>query len=135
MNDQLVRFKKINGSSTALKPDNTFQYSYFDYHLDIDTFQLEARKNIESQIKQEGLLISERLDMVYYSIIPWVSFTSFQHARKTGNEDFIPRIVFGKTKQNEGKLMLPVSVEVNHCLVDGLHVGHFFEVYQQHLNC
>jgi chloramphenicol O-acetyltransferase type A len=29
---------------------------------------------------------------------------------------------------------MPVSVEVHHALVDGIHVGRFFEIYQGYLD-
>jgi chloramphenicol O-acetyltransferase type A len=29
--------------------------------------------------------------------------------------------------------MMPVSVEVHHALMDGLHVGRYFESFQSHL--
>ena len=131
MDNRLVNYHTINGSSTALKKNNTFQYCYFDFKTQLDTFHEGARENIQKQLKQEGLLLSSRLDMVYYSIIPWVSFTSFQHARAVGGFDSIPRIVFGKSKKNNGRHIMPVSVEVNHALLDGVHVGQFFEEFSQ----
>jgi chloramphenicol O-acetyltransferase type A len=57
--------------------------------------------------------------------LPWISFTSFSHARNWGREDSVPKIAFGRfTKENE-RTLLPMSVEVHHALVDGLHVGRF----------
>ena len=37
-----------------------------------------------------------RLDLIYYSVIPWVSFTSFKHASRLDPTRSVPRIVFGK---------------------------------------
>lgn len=131
MDDQLVNYHIINGSCTALKANKTFQYCYFDFHRDFNKFQTATQQNIQEQVKQEGLLLSPRLDMVYYSVIPWVSFSSFQHARSLGGKDSIPRIVFGKSKKVNNRLMMPISVEVNHALLDGLHVGRFFDEFAQ----
>jgi chloramphenicol O-acetyltransferase type A len=57
--------------------------------------------------------------------LPWVSFTSFSHARNWRQQDSIPRIAFGKFIEENDRILLPISVEVHHALVDGLHVGRF----------
>jgi chloramphenicol O-acetyltransferase type A len=67
-------------------------------------------------------------------VIPWVAFTSFAHARRHGTEDSVPKIVFGKRHERGGRHRMPVSVEVHHALVDGLHVGRFFEGFQERLD-
>ena len=67
-------------------------------------------------------------------MIPWISFTSFAHARKPGKEDSVPKIVFGKYTQKNDLTKTPVSVEVHHSLMDGIHVGKFFELFQVYLN-
>lgn len=134
VDDKVLHYHTINGSSTALRPNETFQYCYFDYMEDIQDFETAAQKNIAEQIQSEGLLLSNRKDMIYYSCIPWVSFSSFQHARSFDNGDSIPRIVFGKAQKVQEHRTMPVSVEVNHALVDGLHVGRFFEQFSQEIS-
>ena len=69
-------------------------------------------------------------DLIYYSIIPWVHFTGFTHARRLGTGDSIPKIVFGKHSQKSGSRLMPVSVEVHHALLDGLDVARFYERFQ-----
>jgi chloramphenicol O-acetyltransferase type A len=54
-----------------------------------------------------------------------VSFTSFAHARTPGRGESIPRIAFGKFLRDRDRIHLPISVEVHHALMDGLHVGRF----------
>ena len=55
-----------------------------------------------------------------------MSFTSFSHARNWGREDSVPKIAFGKFVKETDRVLLPISVEVHHALVDGVHVGRFF---------
>ena len=40
-------------------------------------------------------------------------------------DDAIPRIAWGKYREENGRLVLGMSLEVNHRLVDGLHIGLF----------
>lgn len=68
----------------------------------------------------------ERDDYLFMSSIPWVSFTSFQHAMSYHPSDSVPRITWGKYFKEAEKIMMPVSVQVHHALVDGRHVGQYF---------
>ncbi|MCB0574850.1 MAG: hypothetical protein KDC61_09825 [Saprospiraceae bacterium] len=43
----------------------------------------------------------------------------------------MPKIVFGKYFASGDRLLMPVSVEVHHALMDGLHAGRFFGRFQQ----
>jgi chloramphenicol O-acetyltransferase type A len=66
-----------------------------------------------------------RDDMIHFTTLPWVSFTSFSHARNWGREDSVPKIAFGKFMKVNERTLLPFSVEVHHALMDGLHVGRY----------
>ena len=77
---------------------------------------------------------SDRFDLIYYSVIPWVSFTSFKHASRLDKGQTIPRVVFGKVFTNNGRMLMPLSVEANHTIMDGFHVGKFFTRFQEALD-
>ena len=72
--------------------------------------------------------------MVQYSVLPWLSFTSNSHARQLSHSDSVPKITFGKLERVEEKLKMPMSVHVNHALMDGYHVGQYVEYFQKLLN-
>jgi len=116
----------INGGTTVLLPNESFAYAYFDYQLDFEKFVGEAGRAVDNIRTGSGSLKpTMRDDVIYFTTLPWISFTSFAHARNKGRGESVPRIVFGKfTKENE-RLLLPISVEVHHALMDGLHVGRF----------
>ncbi len=124
----------ISGGSTVLNDDETFSYCYFDYFDSFKEFSNNASTILS--LSRSGKLNTqeERSDLIYYSIIPWVSFTSFTHAVSSVKGTSIPKIVFGKYF-TEGKVVkMPVSVEVHHALMDGLHVGKFFNQFQNSLD-
>ena len=77
---------------------------------------------------------TDRIDLVYYSVIPWVAFTSFKHASRSDRDQTVPRIVFGRKFRDGDRIRMPVSVEVNHAIMDGLHVGRYFERLQETLD-
>lgn len=42
--------------------------------------------------------------------------------------------VFGKLFKDSDRMLMPLSVEANHTIMDGFHVGKFFTCYQDSLN-
>jgi chloramphenicol O-acetyltransferase type A len=126
-NGRVVIHEVIHGGTTVLMPNETFSFSYFDYHEDFRVFAIEAARAIEAVRSGDGAF-SPRDDhhaVIHFTTLPWVSFTSFSHARNWGREDSVPKIAFGKFKQENDRVLLPISVEVHHALMDGLHVGRF----------
>lgn len=128
----VIEYDRIHASATVLKEDETFSFCYFDYHSDFKQFYLNARKQIEKckngEQKFDGR--NNDHDMIHYSTIPWISFTSFTNPRNYSNKDSIPKIVFGKYHETEGQYKLPVSVEVHHAMMDGIHVGKYLTAFQ-----
>jgi len=127
----------IHGGSTMLLPNETFAFAYFDYHPHYAEFAAAAEVEIE-RVKDGSGDLEPRDgddDLIHYTVLPWVSLTSFSHARRHDPADSVPKMVFGRYRRSaEGRYLMPVSVEVHHALVDGLHVGRFFERFQANLD-
>lgn len=124
--------ERIHGGSTILRSDETFGFGYFEFVDDFTEFQARGRAVIAEVKNPDGKLDpqEQRDDLMHYSVLPWIRFTSFAHARKTSGTDSIPKIVFGKRFKRAGDVWMPISVEVHHALVDGLHVGRFLESFE-----
>ena len=133
--DKVIVFDKINCGSTVLNKDETFSFSYFKYFDEFYPFNQNALLVLDHNKNNDGKLHPHtgQDDTIHYSVIPWINFTSFKHARKLDKNDSIPKIVMGKFQKEGGKLNMPLSVEVHHALVDGIHVGKYFELFQNYL--
>jgi chloramphenicol O-acetyltransferase type A len=132
----VIEFDQIYVGSTILKEDDSFAFCYFDYQNKFSQFNKEAQVNI-NKIKSavdDFAPREQELGLVHYSTIPWISFSSFSHARNFKNDDSIPKIVFGKYYETNGRVKMPVSVEVHHALMDGLHVGKYYSNLQKMLD-
>ncbi len=130
--DEVLCFGKVHCGSTILYDDNSFGFCYFEYVDELHAFCQNGQQEIENQKQQRGMdPRDDRLDMLHFSIIPWIRFTGFQHARRLRHADSIPKIVFGKYAQLEGRYRMPLSVEVHHALMDGYHVGQYFKEIQK----
>jgi chloramphenicol O-acetyltransferase type A len=48
--------------------------------------------------------------------------------------DSIPRISWGKYFRDDNLIKMPLSVQVHHALMDGFHVGRYFQQVQKYLD-
>lgn len=123
------RHDRIDGGSTVLRSDDTFGFAYFELADDYATFEARAREILD-RARVAGAPLDpadDRDDLVHLSVLPWVPFTSISHPRRHTTLDSVPKVVFGKHFERDGERRLPVSVEVHHALMDGLHVARFLE--------
>jgi len=116
----------IHGGTTVLLPNENFTLAYFDYDENFEKFISEADRAVKEVLSGDGAFRPNPSDdRIHFTALPWVSFTSFSHARNWRREDSIPKIAFGKFIRENGRTLLPFSVEVHHALMDGLHVGRY----------
>ena len=132
VDNKLVRFDEIHATQTILNDDETFSFCYFENKPDVFEYNTAGRAALEKYKALKTFDVeTDRLDMIYYSVIPWVSFTSFKHASRIDKTQTVPRIVFGKIFDDDSVKKMPVSVEANHAMMDGLHVGKYFNLFQE----
>ena len=133
--EKVVEFDRVEASQTILNDDNTFSFCYFPWRDTIEEFvdSGKAARAKYGAMRSYDVEVA-RLDLIYYSVIPWVSFTSFKHANSGDNRQTVPRMVFGKMFEQGKTRLMPFSVEGHHCLMDGYHVGKYFEFFQSKLN-
>ncbi|MEO5857577.1 MAG: chloramphenicol acetyltransferase [Pyrinomonadaceae bacterium] len=133
--EKVVEFDQVEATQTILNDDDTFSFCYFPMKDTLDAF---VSSGIESREKYRALrtfdVEKDRIDMIYYSVIPWVSFTSFKHANSGDDRQSVPRMVFGKMFSDGERRLMPFSVEAHHALMDGYHVGRYFKLIQEKLD-
>lgn len=116
----------VHGGTIVLQPNESFNFAYFDYQEDFGKFIREAQESVDEAARvNQPLQPDPSENRLHFTVLPWVSFTSFAHARNLGLEESIPKIAFGKFFEENGRTLLPFSVEVHHALMDGLHVGRY----------
>ncbi len=136
MDDQVVDYAKISAGSTVLKTNKVFTFCYFNYIKSFKAFEAHVLEQIENCRQPESLLDDHdhNLALVHYSVIPWVHFRGLSHPRNYGIGDSIPKIVFGKYVSDNGSTKMPISIEAHHALMDGFHMGQYFEGFQSCAN-
>lgn len=133
--DQVAAYEVINASPTVPRPDGTFGFSYMSYKSTFEDFYREALKEMERVKNSRSLMPSSNSEnVVHYSALPWIRFTSLSHARQYGAADSVPKISFGRVYDQGNKKFMPMAVHVNHALMDGYHVGWYCDIFQDMMN-
>jgi len=122
----LFEFSRVDPGYTVLLDDETFSFCDSSY---VDSFK-EYRELSAAKIKavkdcpDHGF--EEKHHMFFITNIPWFSFTSIVHPydKKYG---YIPVITIVKYFKEGDKLLVPIGIQVHHGLVDGIHVGKFYQ--------
>ncbi|MFV8334960.1 CatA-like O-acetyltransferase [Flavobacterium sp. RSP29] len=135
--DQIYVYDHINASATIGREDGSFGFSLIEYNADFEIFTINALTEIDRIQNTTGLFTRTFTDdnVIHFSAIPWLDFTSLSHARSYTFPDSCPKISFGKMKISEnGKRTMPMSIHVHHGLIDGLHLGQFVDFFQDIMN-
>jgi chloramphenicol O-acetyltransferase type A len=108
---------------------DVFSFCTVAYEPHAPTFIKNAKDKIQEMYDNPSFEDEDgQDDYLYLSAIPWISFTGLQHAMPYHPGDSVPRITWGKFFEQDWKLMMPLNVQVHHALVDGRHVGDYFEL-------
>lgn len=59
------------------------------------------------------------------SMLPWESFESFNLNLQKGYDYLLPIFTIGKYSQENGRYVLPLTIQVHHAVCDGFHVCRF----------
>ena len=135
--DKIYINDRVDVSATIGREDGTFGFSLMEYNPDFEVFEKGACEEIERIQKTTGLFTRSFDDdnVIHFSAIPWLNFTSLSHARSYSYPDSCPKISFGKMiTLDDGKKTMAMSVHVHHGLMDGLHVGQFVDLFQELMN-
>ena len=135
IDNQVYEFEKVTASPTINMSNGTFGFAYMDYVENEDEFYQKALKEIETVQNTNSLLTAvSGENVIHFSAVPWLDFTSISHARNFSHTDSCPKISFGKMTETNGVKSMPVSIHGHHALMDGYHIGQFVEQFQKLMN-
>lgn len=132
--DAVVEHDVVHPSFTVLRDDDLFNFCTVTFDEALPTFL----DDVTTRMAQAGDEIvvgdEEPDDLLYVTSVPWVTFTSIAHPTNRQREDSVPRIAWGKFTEHEGRLVMPLSVQAHHALMDGVHIGRYIETLQRWLD-
>ncbi|MBN2554338.1 MAG: chloramphenicol acetyltransferase [Anaerolineales bacterium] len=129
--DQVVEHETVQPSITVLSDGDLFSFCTISYCAGFARFCAAAVEMITRR-ESENVLEDEpgQDDLIFMTGLPWIAFTSIVHPIHMHPADSIPRIAWGKFDTRNGRVAMPLSVQVHHGLMDGIHVGTYFQHVQ-----
>ncbi|HEY5584917.1 MAG TPA: chloramphenicol acetyltransferase [Ruminiclostridium sp.] len=139
--NQVVLHDKLHPSFTDLNNEEDDLFKIVTVEMtdemkdDISKFVKYSEEKSKNENEYFNLKeFAGRDDLIYVTCIPWISFTHVSHPISLNKNDSVPRISWGKYFSENDKVLLPFSVQVNHALVDGVHVGRYFQKLQNYID-
>lgn len=116
-------FNQENKNFSAIWTEFHVNYNEFlsAYETDVQKFSLSTQYAPKSDRPPNSFDIS---------MIPWFTFTSFNLNVFGDGKYLLPIFTLGKYFDDNGKRLLPLSIQVHHAVCDGYHIGKFVETLQ-----
>jgi chloramphenicol O-acetyltransferase type A len=133
--DEVIEHELVHPSFTVLLENELFSFCTVEFLRDYESFHSAGERRIE-EISRNPTLEDEpgQDDLLFMTSLPWVHFTGLMHPIQMHPVDSVPRIAWGRIDDDDGKLHMPLSVQVHHALMDGLHVGRYAQRVQHLLH-
>ena len=132
---KVVEHEVVHPSFTVLVANDLFSFCQVDYCEDFGEF---ARRTVERiAYRQAHPTLQDEPghdDLLYMTALPWVSFISFMHPMHLRPGDSVPRFAWGKYFKDGRSLKMPLGVQAHHALLDGVHMGRYYEEVQRLLD-
>ena len=133
-NDELVIWNEIHPSYTIFhKETETFSSLWSHYDGNILHFQQAYSEDVARYCNDLSYWPKGQSpeNVFFVSAIPWVSFTSFNINVANMQNFFSPMFTIGKYYPQDGKVLLPLAVQVHHSVCDGFHAARLINELQE----
>ena len=134
--DELICYDAVHPAQYVFHDDTeTCTVVYTEYREDYDLFYAGALRDVEraKETREYGLDAAGHPNWFDASYIPWVSYDSLNVELPDGHLHFPPIVNWGKYREESGRLVMPVSVRLNHAVADGYLVASVFRLLDREI--
>lgn len=129
----IVEFPSCITSHTVARKDGTYGYCELDPSVPFDEFLPTALAHQEEIASGTGIGdMGDTLPQIFISTVTNLPFISLIQPTPIP-ADSNPRITWGKYREINGRIMMPLSILCNHALVDGMHLAAFYELFEKEI--
>ena len=131
--EELICYDVINPTQYVFHEDTeTFTLVYTEYQVDYKAFYENSLQEMEKakNTREYGLDLENHPNWFDASCIPWLSYDSLHIELPDGYLFFAPIVNWGQYRKENGRLLMPVTVRLNHAIADGYLVANVFRLLQ-----
>ena len=135
--DELICYDVIHPTQYVFHEDTeTCTPVYTEYHEDYGTFYAGALRDLEAakETREYGLDMANHPNWFDASYISWLSYDSLNVELPDGYLFFAPIVNWGRYREEGGRLVMPVTVRLNHAVADGYLVANVFRLLQREMD-
>ena len=133
---ELICYETINPTQYVFHPETeTCTPVYSHYYEDYEKFYSCALADLEEGKKNTEYKLDAANHPNWFdaSYISWLSYDSMNIELPDGYLFFAPIVNWGRYREEGGRLMMPVSVRLNHAIADGYLLAKVFLLLQQEI--
>jgi len=131
----LIRWDYVSPSHTDFHSDDeNFTKMVTEYTEDLNEFYGRVTADRERHKKDRAVLDHQPLNFFDVSCMPWVRYKHFDVHVFDEGKFLAPVVTWGKYEQAEGKLLMPLTMNIHHAVADGFHLSRFFREVQELIN-
>lgn len=134
--EELICYDKINPIQYVFHEDTeTCTPVYTVYDADYETFYKDALEDIAraKETREYGLDAAGHPNWFDASYISWLSYDSLNIELPDGYLYFLPIINWGRYREENGRLMMPISVRLNHAIADGFLIANVYRLLTEEM--
>ncbi len=134
--NELVCYDVINPTQYVFHEDTeTCTPVYTNYSEDYQEFYKNALADLERAKNTREYLLDAANHPNWFdaSYVSWLSYDSLNVELPDGYLYFIPIINWGKYREENGRLMMPVTVRMNHAIADGYLVANVYRLLDKEI--
>ena len=135
--DEIICYDKINPTQYVFHEDTeTCSVVYTTYYEDYDIFYKNALEDLEKakETREYKLDPENHPNWFDASYISWLSYDSLNVELPDGYLFFPPIINWGRYREENGRLMMPVTVRMNHAIADGYLIAKVYKLIEEEIS-
>ncbi len=134
--DELICYDAINPTQYVFHEDTeTCTPVYTNYYENYDEFYRNALADLERAKKsgEYGLDSENHPNWFDASFISWLSYDSLNIELPDGYLYFMPIVNWGKYREENGRLLMPVTIRMNHAVADGFLIANVYRLLEKEI--
>ncbi|MCL2078138.1 MAG: chloramphenicol acetyltransferase [Oscillospiraceae bacterium] len=132
---KLVLWEEVSPYYTVFSAeDERFTRLLTPYSKDFETFYKNVLDDMEVHKNAKGNQIKYTVPNSFdVSCLPWLNYKSFDlHVFDSGT-CLSPLIMWGQYKEQAGRFLMPLTLQVHHAVADGFHVARFYKDVEERI--
>ncbi len=133
---ELICYERIHPTQYVFHDDTeTCTPVYTRWREDYEAFYAAVLDDVEraKRTREYALDAANHPNWFDASFIPWVSYDALNIELPDGYLYFAPIVNWGRYREENGRLMMPVSVRLNHAVADGYLVAKVFRLLEEEM--